>query len=96
LGINPQTWLISTDPHENIERILAELKKVPILDDLIELITGVEDGDESDLGTWALGIRNALQGIDLSNPGSILTAIGKAAGQIFKGVIPMDRPAGRA
>jgi hypothetical protein len=91
LGINPQTWLISTDPHENIERILAELKKVPILDDLIELITGVEDGDESDLGTWALGIRNALQGIDLSNPGSILTAIGKAAGQIFKGVIPISR-----
>ncbi|WP_237146498.1 hypothetical protein [Mycobacteroides abscessus] len=90
LGINPQTWLISTDPHENIERILAELKKVPILDDLIELITGVEDGDESDLGTWALGIRNALQGIDLSNPGSILTAIGKAAGQIFKGVIPIS------
>ncbi|SLK87779.1 glycine-rich domain-containing protein [Mycobacteroides abscessus] len=90
LGINPQTWLVSTDPHENIERILAELKKVPILDDLIELITGVEDGDESDLGTWALGIRNALQGIDLSNPGSILTAIGKAAGQIFKGVIPIS------
>ena len=90
LGINPQTWLISADPHENIERILAELKKVPILDDLIELITGVEDGDESDLGTWALGIRNALQGIDLSNPGSILTAIGKAAGQIFKGVIPIS------
>ena len=90
LGINPQSWLISTDPHENIERILAELKKVPILDDLIELITGVEDGDESDLGTWALGIRNALQGIDLSNPGSILTAIGKAAGQIFKGVLPIS------
>ncbi|WP_255801156.1 hypothetical protein [Mycobacteroides abscessus] len=90
LGINPQTWLISADPHENIERILAELKKVPILDDLIELITGVEDGDESDLGTWALGIRNALQGIDLSNPGSILTAIGKAAGRIFKGVIPIS------
>lgn len=27
LGINPQTWLISADPHENIERILAELKR---------------------------------------------------------------------
>lgn len=27
LGINPQTWLVSTDPHENIERILAELKR---------------------------------------------------------------------
>ncbi|ANO03594.1 glycine-rich domain-containing protein [Mycobacteroides immunogenum] len=90
LGINPQSWLISADPHENIERILAELKKVPILDDLIELITGVEDGDESDLGTWALGIRNALLGIDLSNPGSILTAIGKAAVQFFNGLIPVS------
>ncbi|MFA4080467.1 hypothetical protein ONA92_01975 [Mycobacteroides salmoniphilum] len=90
LGVDPQSWVISTDPHENLERILAELKKVPIFDDLIELITGVEDGDESDLGTWALGIRNALQGIDLSDPGSILTAIGKAAGQFFKGVIPVS------
>ncbi|MDO3335167.1 hypothetical protein [Mycobacteroides abscessus] len=90
LGVNPQSWLTSTDPHENIEHILADLKKVPLLGDLIEVITGVEDGDESDLGTWALGIRNALQGIDLSDPGSILTAIGKAAGQFFKGVIPVS------
>ncbi|OHU68807.1 hypothetical protein BKG86_01770 [Mycobacteroides chelonae] len=82
LGVDPQSWLISTDPHENVERILAELKKVPFLDDLIELITGVEDGDESDLGTWALGIRNALAGIDLSNPGAVLAAIQNAVQDI--------------
>lgn len=89
LGVDPQSWVISSDPHENLERVLADLKKVPFLGDLIEVITGVEDGDESDLGTWALGIRNALQGIDLSNPGSILAAIGKVLG--FSGVLSISR-----
>ncbi|WP_232784694.1 hypothetical protein [Mycobacteroides chelonae] len=60
----------------------------PGLGDLVELLTGVEDGDLNDLGTWALGIRNALAGIDLAHPESILTAIAKVAGQFFKGVIP--------
>ncbi|MFD6197181.1 hypothetical protein ACFWE3_10805 [Mycobacteriaceae bacterium NPDC060252] len=60
----------------------------PGLGDLVELLTGVEDGDLTDLGTWALGIRNALAGIDLAHPESILTAIAKVAGQFFKGVIP--------
>lgn len=63
-------------------------KDKPGLGDLIELLTGIEDGDESDLGTWALGIRNALSGIDLAHPESILTAIAKVAGQFLKGVIP--------
>lgn len=60
----------------------------PGLGDLVELLTGIEDGDLTDLGTWALGIRNALAGIDLAHPESILTAIAKVAGQFFKGVIP--------
>ncbi|RIS37052.1 hypothetical protein D2E60_24125 [Mycobacteroides abscessus] len=63
-------------------------KDKPGLGDLVELLTGIEDGDENDLGTWALGIRNALAGIDLAHPESILTAIAKVAGQFLKGVIP--------
>ncbi|MDM2398175.1 hypothetical protein PP613_03975 [Mycobacteroides abscessus] len=63
-------------------------KDKPGLGDLVELLTGIEDGDENDLGTWALGIRNALSGIDLAHPESILTAIAKVAGQFLKGVIP--------
>ncbi|MGC7272871.1 hypothetical protein RA983_21285, partial [Mycobacteroides abscessus subsp. abscessus] len=43
-------------------------KDKPGLGDLVELLTGIEDGDENDLGTWALGIRNALAGIDLAHP----------------------------
>lgn len=83
---------LDVDPEQALEDLWNLLTgwvdDIPILGDIIEIITGVEDGDESDLGTWALGIRNALAGIDLAHPESILTAIAKVAGQFFKGVIP--------
>ena len=33
---------------------LAILQQTPIIGDIIEIITGVEDGDTTDLGTWVL------------------------------------------
>nr|WP_286142217.1 hypothetical protein [Mycobacterium sp. D16Q16] len=72
----------------SFDQLRAWAADKPGLGDLVELLTGVEDGDLTDLGTWALGIRNALAGIDLAHPESILAAIAKVAGQFFKGVIP--------
>ncbi len=47
---------------------IMALQKVPLLGDIVELLTGIEDGDENDLGTWALNIRRFLGDIDLTDP----------------------------
>ncbi|TPW93648.1 DUF7257 domain-containing protein [Mycolicibacterium fortuitum] len=49
------------------EAIMA-LKKVPFLDDLVEFLTGIEDGDENDLGTFFLNLRRFFQSIDFTDP----------------------------
>lgn len=59
----------------NVEHVLTAMKKVPGFADLAEVILGIEDGDEDDLGSFFLGIRNAVHGFDLSTPGSILAFI---------------------
>lgn len=55
--------------------IRQKLADVFIIGDLVELITGIEDGDPNDLGSFFLGIRNAIFGLDLSNPGAIIGKI---------------------
>lgn len=51
---------------DTIEEIEAKLQeffgKIPILGDLIEIITGIEDGDTDDLGTWINGLKTILSG----------------------------------
>ena len=81
LGVDPTTLVPAGTPGEQMAATLLFLQKVPILGDLIEAITGIEDGDLDDLGTKMLEIRSrietawsALQGIDLT-PGGVLTAI---------------------
>lgn len=62
--------------------------------DLIKQVTGVDLKLLEELlsGKWDLleQIRRALQGLDLSDPGSVLAAIVAAAGQFFNGVIPLS------
>ncbi len=43
------------------------LKKVPILGDLAEVLTGVEDGDLDDLGTWVTGLLTGASLLDAGN-----------------------------
>ncbi|WP_131814921.1 hypothetical protein [Mycolicibacterium porcinum] len=52
----------------SVSHALSYAKKVPGIDDLVELLTGIEDGDENDLGTWALNIRKFFGNIDFSDP----------------------------
>ncbi|AID58841.1 minor tail protein [Mycobacterium phage Gaia] len=49
----------------NIDDILGH---VPLIGDLIEAITGREDGDLNDLGTWFLNLRNFLANINFGDP----------------------------
>lgn len=60
---------------------------IPILGDLIEAITGIEDGDLHDLGTFFIGIRNAIFGLDLSNPGAIVAKIVELIGAAIRNVV---------
>ena len=64
--VNRLTGGLVTFPTKQ-DAIMA-LKKVPWTEDLVELLTGVEDGDLDDLGTWALNIRNFFGNIDFSDP----------------------------
>lgn len=60
---------------------------IPILGDLVEAMTGIEDGDLHDLGTFFLGIRNAIFGLDLSNPGAIVAKIVELIGNAVRNMV---------
>ncbi|WP_301119760.1 hypothetical protein [Mycolicibacterium fortuitum] len=47
---------------------LAAIAQIPILGDFIELITGVEDGDYDDLGTFFLNWRRFFEVVDFTDP----------------------------
>lgn len=94
LGVDPATLVPSGTPGEQMAGALALLQKVPILGDLIEAITGIEDGDLNDLGTKMLEIRtrvetfwHALEGIDLTQPGAVLAAIAASLGSRFEDLL---------
>lgn len=57
---------------------IMALKKVPFLDDLVEFLTGIEDGDENDLGTFFLNLRTFFQSIDFTDPDFDIEAVHKA------------------
>jgi len=62
---------------------------LPLIDDL----TGIDLTDLEALldGKWSIlaAVQQALQGIDLANPGAVLAAISRAA-TVFNGVIPVS------
>lgn len=63
---------LDIDPLQAIEDLWNQLSEwaagIPILSDIIEAITGVEDGDLNDLGTFFLNIRSFLAGINFLDP----------------------------
>lgn len=44
------------------------VENIPSLGDIVELLTGIEDGDENDLGTFFLNLRKFFQSIDFADP----------------------------
>ena len=64
-GLPESTW-------PNTSSLIAGLQdqfgEVPILGDLIEVITGREDGNLDDLGTWINQLKTLLSGGTVSNP----------------------------
>ena len=64
LGVSPGSLITGSTNDEKVSGVLAALQKVPILGDLVEIFTGVEDGDESDLGTWVNNLKSAFGGAD--------------------------------
>ncbi|QRY51724.1 hypothetical protein [Mycolicibacterium septicum] len=48
--------------------ITDALENIPIIGDIIEAITGIEDGDLEDLGTFFLNVRTFLAGINFLDP----------------------------
>ncbi|MDV7194600.1 glycine-rich domain-containing protein [Mycolicibacterium fortuitum] len=64
-----------------------KLADVPILGDLIEAITGVEDGDLNDLGTFFLNVRTFLASINFLDPSFNL---GAALTQFASLIVPLN------
>ncbi|QNJ56838.1 minor tail protein [Mycobacterium phage Reindeer] len=60
---------IDFDGVVTMAELLALIQRVPLLGDFVELILGVEDGDESDLGTFFLNLRQFFSSIDFLDPG---------------------------
>lgn len=51
----------------SVEHALSFAKKVPVLSEFIELLTGVEDGDENDLATWARSLLGPDSPLNANN-----------------------------
>lgn len=64
--VNRLTGGLVTFPTKQ-DAIMA-LKKVPFLPDIVEAITGIEDGDENDLGTYFLNWRRLFESINFLDP----------------------------
>lgn len=75
-------------PQSAVNNLVDDLGKFPILGDLAETLTGIEDGDLTDIGTLMIQLRTILSG---GNPGALIPALAGAnlgstltqIGQIF-------------
>lgn len=59
---------ISSEVGDLLDGLAAWAAKFPIIGDLVEILTGKEDGDLNDLGTWILQLRALLSGEAVANP----------------------------
>lgn len=81
LGIDDKTW-------DTVEGVLHDLQKVPILGDIIEVLTGIEDGDYNDLGTWVNRLLTGDSALNAANLFGLLDPSSLPAieiGRLFKG-----------
>lgn len=67
LGVDPLTLVSGTTNEEQITSVIHALEKVPFLGEIIELLTGIEDGDPNDLATWARGLLNDFSPLNALN-----------------------------
>ncbi|AER26083.1 minor tail protein [Mycobacterium phage Bongo] len=51
-----------------MEELLALVQHIPLIGDFVELILGIEDGDEDDLGTFFLHLRQFFEGVNFLDP----------------------------
>lgn len=84
LGVDPLTLVSGTTNEEQITSVIHALEKVPFLGEIIELLTGIEDGDPNDLATWARGLLNELSPINLAN------AFGRLSLAQYGGGVPLN------
>lgn len=67
-----------------VEVFVAAVGNAPVIGTLIEIITGVEDGDTNDLGTWVNNLRNFLQGKPVTgDTGGWFSGIGQVGQNII-------------
>lgn len=52
----------------DVTDLVTKLGPVFLIGDLAEIITGIEDGDENDIGTWVNNLTQALGEFDLADP----------------------------
>ena len=76
-GLPESTWPNTTSLIAGLQDQFGE---VPILGDLIEVITGREDGNLDDLGTWINQLKTLLTGGIVNNP--LPTLVGIALGTV--------------
>lgn len=68
--------------------LVRESGHTPIIGDIIEVITGVEDGDTSDLGTWVNNLRSWLTGGTVAtDPGNWFDGLGNVAQNIIDSLL---------
>lgn len=63
----PEKPAVTEEMRELVTQTFFSLAPDPI-DDLIEILTGIEDGDPDDLGTWITQIRTLLSGGTVTSP----------------------------
>ncbi len=67
LGVNPAALISGASNGDRVGGVLVALQKVPILGELVQLLTDVEGGDENDLRTWALNLLNGESPLPAGN-----------------------------
>lgn len=76
----PDDLLPLANPFFNGLPLMDVLERIPIIGDIIEVITGVEDGDVNDIGTWINQLKTLLTGGTVNNP--LPTLVGIALGTV--------------
>ena len=76
----PDDLLPLANPFFNGLPLMDVLERIPIIGDIIEVITGVEDGDVNDIGTWINQLKTLLTGGIVNNP--LPTLVGIALGTV--------------
>ena len=76
----PDDLLPLANPFFNGLPLMDVLERIPIIGDIIEVITGREDGNLDDLGTWINQLKTLLTGGIVNNP--LPTLVGIALGTV--------------